>query len=303
MKKKVSTALKDGITGAAIGTAIIVPGVSGGTIALISGAYKKITKAAEALLSKNFWKNFLILLPYLLGAIVSLAVLIKPFKMAFDYCLFSIICLFAGLIIGSIPGVFDEIKGEKSTKFNYFQLGIGAVAAILVGVLSFLTKSNEIITALFAEVPFYLYFIIFAVGMIGATGLVIPGFSGSMLLLVIGFYKPILSLISLDNLWINVSLIFTFAVGLLIGVILLSKLMNFLLENHKRGTMHVVIGFICGSVVAIFVNPEMFNYISSPSFGLLDYILGPILLILGLAFSIWFTHFKRSHLEKEDAKN
>lgn len=303
MKKKLSTPIKDGLTGAAIGSAIIVPGISGGTIALIFGAYQKIVKAVDELFKKNFWRNLLVLLPFLIGAIISIAILVKPFQLAFEYCLFSIVCLFAGFILGSIPGVFDEVGDKKPRNSNVFQLLIGFVVAAIIGVLSLIFNLNSSINALFAEVPFYLYFIIFGIGAIGASGLVVPGFSGSMLLLVIGFYKPILNLIHFENFWRNVSLLFTFAVGLLVGVILLSKLMNFLLTKHKRGTMFVVVGFICGSLIAIFVNSEMFSYFKSEAFGLLDWILGPILLIGGFALSYWFTIFKRKHLGDANAEN
>ena len=302
MKKKLPTPIKDGITGMAIGTAIIVPGISGGTIALVFGAFKRIVDSVDNLFTKHFWKSLGILLPFLIGAIISVAALVYPFQLAFKYCLLSIICLFAGFIIGSLPGIIDEVKDEKATKSNVLQLLIGFVVAASIGVLSIVFNFYDSIYILFIERPFYLYIIIFVVGIFGSTGLIVPGFSGSMLLMVIGFYQPILNLVDFSNFWPNVSLGFVFALGVLVGFIIFSKLMNKLITNHKRGTLFVVIGFILGSLISIFVNSQMLTYFKS-NLGLLDYILAPILLIVGLTLSILFVFYTRKHKRGEYAEN
>ena len=300
MKKKLPTPVKDGITGMAIGTAIIVPGISGGTIALVFGAFKRIVDAVDNLFTKNFWKNLLILLPFLIGSIISVAALVFPFQLAFKYCLFSIVCLFAGFILGSLPGITDQVKEKKASFGNVILLVIGFIFAGIIGVFSVIFDFYSGISWLFLERPWYLYLIIFIVGVFGSTGLIVPGFSGSMLLMVIGFYQPILDLVDFSNFWPNVSLGFVFALGVLVGFIIFSKIMNKLITNHKRSTLFVVIGFIVGSLVSIFVNSQMFAYFKN-GFGLLDYILSPILLILGLVLSTLFVFCTRKHKGEEDA--
>ena len=302
MKKKLPTPVKDGITGMAIGTAIIVPGISGGTIALVFGAFKRIVDAVDNLFKNGFWKNLLILLPFLIGSIISVAALVFPFQLAFKYCLFSIVCLFSGFIIGSLPGIVDQVKEKKPSIPNIIQLIAGFVFAGIIGVFSVIFDFYSAISALFLERPWYLYLIIFVVGIFGSTGLIVPGFSGSMLLMVIGFYQPILDLVDFSNFWPNVSLGFVFALGVLVGFIIFSKLMNKLITNHKRSTLFVVIGFILGSLVSIFVNSQMFSYFRN-GFGLLDYILAPILLIVGLVLSTLFVLYTRKHSGVEDAAN
>ena len=302
MKKKLPTPIKDGLTGMAIGTAIIVPGVSGGTIALAFGAFKKIVNAVDNLFTKNFWRSLLILLPFLIGAIISVAALVFPFQLAFEYCLFSIVCLFAGFIIGSIPGITDEFKGKKPTALNIILLVIGFVLAGIIGIFSVIFKLNNTINSLFAERPWYLYLIIFVVGVFGSSGLIVPGFSGSMLLMVIGFYEPILNLVDFSNFWPNLLLGFVFALGVLVGFIILSKIMNKLITNHKISTLYVVFGFIAGSLVSIFVNSKMFEYFDE-GLKLLDCILGPILLVVGLTLSILFVIYSRKHKGEENAEN
>ena len=302
MKKKLPTPIKDGITGMAIGSAIIVPGISGGTIALVFGAFKKIVNAVDNLFTKFFWKNLLILLPFLIGSIIAVAALVYPFQLAFEYCLFSIVCLFAGFIVGSLPGVVDQVKEKKPSKSNIIQLVIGFIIAGIIGVFSVIFDFYTAISTLFIERPWYLYLIIFVVGIFGSTGLIVPGFSGSMLLMVIGFYQPILDLVDFSNFWPNISLGFVFALGVLVGFIIFSKLMNKLITNHRRATLFVVIGFILGSLISIFVNSQMFTYFKD-GFWLLDYILGPALLVVGIALSTWFVLYTRKHKGEEDATN
>lgn len=292
MKKKSNTPIKDGVTGLAIGTAIIVPGISGGTIALVFGAFKRIVNAVDNLFTKNFWKNFLILLPFLIGAVISVAALIYPFQLAFEYCLFSIVCLFAGFILGSIPSITDQVKEAEPKKSNIAQLACGLILAGIIGVFSVIFHFNNGINCLFSERPWYLYLIIFAVGVFSSSGLIVPGFSGSMLLMVIGFYQPILNLVSFTNFWSNISLLFVFALGVLVGFIILSKLMNRLMAKHRIATLYVVIGFVVGSLISVFVNSAMFDYIK-PGLKLVDCILGPVLFIIGITLSTLFVRHTR----------
>ena len=299
MKRKMPTALKDGLKGLAIGTAIIIPGISGGTIALVLGAFKKIVNAVDNLFTKNFWKFLLILIPFGIGAIISVAALIVPFQYAFKYCLFTIVCLFAGLIIGSVPNITDNIKGQPHTKANIIGFLIALVFAGIIGVFSVIFKFGDSITNLFNDVPFYLYFILFGIGVIGATGLIVPGFSGSMLLLVVGFYEPILGLISTNNIGRNISLLVTFAVGVLVGFIIFSKIMNYFLTKYKNGTYHVILGFVLGSIISIFLNSNMFQY----EFPLYDEIIGPFALVIGIVVSFLFVKYVRNHPELKDAEN
>ena len=302
MKKKLPTPVKDGLTGMAIGTAIIVPGISGGTIALIFGAFQRIVDAVDNLFTKKFFASLLILLPFLIGSIVAVAALVFPFQLAFEYCLFSIVCLFAGFILGSIPRLTDELKGQETTKKNIIQLVIGFLIAGIIGVFSVIFHFNERIDLLFAERPWYLYLIIFVVGVFGSSGLIVPGFSGSMLLMIIGFYEPILKLVNFSNLGPNLLLGFVFALGVLVGFIILSKLMSSLFEKHRTSTLYVVLGFIFGSLISIFVNSKMFSYIGA-GLSLLDCILGPVLLIAGLLLSALMMKYMRKHQGEEDATN
>ena len=296
--KKVTSILKDGAIGMAMGTAVIVPGISAGTIALIFGAFKKIVGAVSGLF-KKFWRSLLILLPFGIGAVLAVAGLYIPFQYAFEYCMFAIVCLFAGFILGSIPGVTDKVKGEKPNAINIVVLVIGLLVAGGIGALSFVTgdKLNDV----FDDPEWFFYLIVLAVGIVGASGLIVPGLSGSLILLVAGFYRPIFDLPSKivhgDNIGHSIGLLLTFAVGVVIGFILWSKLMNYLLDKHAKSTYYAIIGFVCGSLIAIFVNFNMFEYIKDViSRGwILDWILGPILFVVGCVLSFLMVVYVRKH--------
>lgn len=304
--KKFPTVIKDALVGFAIGVAVIIPGISGGTIALIFKSFDKIVEAVSGLFKsfKLFWKNLLILLPYGIGAILAVAGLYVPFTLAFDHCMLALVCLFVGFIIGSYPGVIDNVKGKKPTKINITLLIVGFIISALIGVLSVLFNFNETINTLFNDPKWYLFIIVFAVGLISSSGLIVPGLSGSLILLVIGFYMPIFALpkkiIQNDNILANIGLFLTFAVGVAVGFVIISKLMNHLIKKHYQSTMYAVIGFVGGSLISIFVNSNMFSYFTTKEDMTLDFILSPIFLIIGVVVAYLMVRYVRKHKEVEN---
>lgn len=292
MNNKAKTIIKDGAVGMGIGCAIIIPGISGGTIALITGSFKKIVTAVDQLLTKYFIKNLLILLPFLIGAVLAIAGLYFPIKLSFVHCFLAITCLFAAFMIGSVPSVYDRFRGQKLTASNWIGMVIGFIVVLLFGVLSILFNLDKEVETMFADNPFYLYPVVFVVGMISSMGLIVPGFSGSMLLMVIGFYDKILDLVSeiKDQPGLSILRLAVFAIGVAIGFIVFSKLMKWMFEKHETTTNCIVFGFLIGSIIAIFLNSEAFKYYGYytgvTSINILDYILSPIFFIIGLIASL-----------------
>lgn len=300
MNSKVKETLKDGAVGAGIGCAVIVPGISGGTIALVTGAFKKIVTAVDKLFSKLFWKNLSILIPFGIGAVLAIAALYFPITLAFEHCMLAIVCLFAGFMVGSVPSVTDKIKDKKPNSIEILFCVAGFILVVLFGVLSLLFNLNSAVLETFNNNPWYLYPILLFVGIISSTGLIVPGFSGSMLLMVIGFYDKILNLVKQipsQPGW-SILRLFTFAVGVLLGFVLFSRLMKKLFEKHPRIANFVVLGFLVGSIIAIYVNDQMFDYLKS-SLGTLDYVLSPVFLIVGFVISYLIVRYERKHQESE----
>lgn len=300
MNSKVKETLKDGAVGAGIGCAVIVPGISGGTIALVTGAFKKIVTAVDKLFSKLFWKNLAILIPFGIGAVLAIAALYFPITLAFEHCMLAIVCLFAGFMVGSVPSVTDKIKDKKPNSIEILFCVAGFILVVLFGVLSLLFNLNSAVLETFNSNPWYLYPILLFAGIISSTGLIVPGFSGSMLLMVIGFYDKILNLVKQipsQPGW-SILRLFTFAVGVLLGFVLFSKLMKKLFEKHPRIANFVVLGFLVGSIIAIYVNDQMFDYLKS-SLGTLDYVLSPVFLIVGFVISYLIVRYERKQQEGE----
>ena len=113
-KEQITNFLK----GMGIGAACIVPGVSGGTLAVMFNIFDKMIEAINGLF-KHFKKSFLFLLPIILGIVFAIAALIIPINYAFDYIPFPIISMFAGFIIGSLPSLFKKIKGKVVSKKKF----------------------------------------------------------------------------------------------------------------------------------------------------------------------------------------
>lgn len=300
MNSKVKETLKDGAVGAGIGCAVIVPGISGGTIALITGAFKKIVSAVDKLFSKFFWENLTILLPFGIGAILAIAALYFPITLAFEHCMLAIVCLFAGFMVGSVPSVTDKIKNDKPQTTEIIFGLVGFIVVVLFGVLSLLFNLNNTVQQTFNDNPWHLYPILLFVGVISSTGLIVPGFSGSMLLMVIGFYDKILNLfkqIPSQPGW-SILRLFTFAIGVLLGFVIFSKIMKRLFEKYPRIANFIVLGFLIGSIIAIYVNDQMFDYFKT-SLGTLDFVLSPIFLIAGFCISYLIVRYEKKHQGSE----
>ena len=263
--KKVLTFFLDFLKGIGIGISCIIPGVSGGTFALLTNCYDKLVGAVSTIF-KNFLKSFLILLPIGLGILLGAVAGYFGISKAFDYILFTIIALFAGLILGSIPSLFGEVKHEKVQPMYVLALILAFLFVVGIGVISFIISiryPDYSIASMFENPQWYLYVLMFPIGIIGSFALVTPGISGSMLLLVLGFYQPILDtihdLIHFNNPVSNFFLLFIFGLGVLFGFFFMSKLMKYLLDKRRTITYYSIIGFVMGSLISIFLNLEIYN--------------------------------------------
>lgn len=259
------------VAGMAIGTGAAIPGVSGAAIAVIFRVYEDIINAVNNFRKKFGWA-IAVLIPILLGCLIAVGICIVLFHLAFRHLMFVLMCLFAGFLLGSFPGITDEVKGEKITKKAIILIAIGFIFVIALGVTSVIVGVNGFsVKTLFEDpIPWWLYLVLIPVGAVAAVALTVPGLSGSLILLIIGFYRPLV-----DNAegWAKelfkgdfahtgalFGVIGCFAVGCLIGVVVVSKIMNILLRKWRKETFFTIIGFIAGSVFVLFFNLEIFNY-------------------------------------------
>ena len=117
------------MAGLAIGAGAAIPGVSGAAIAVIFHVYEDIIGAVNNFRKKFGWA-IKVLIPILLGILIAVVACIIIFSYAFEYLMFVLICVFAGFLIGSFPGITDEVKGEKITKKNGLLIAVGALFVI-----------------------------------------------------------------------------------------------------------------------------------------------------------------------------
>lgn len=263
--------LKRLLAGMGIGVGAAIPGVSGAAIAVILNVYEDIISAVNNF-RKKFGHSILVLLPILLGIIIAVIPCIYLFHLAFKHLMFVLICIFAGFLIGSLPSVTKEVKGVKPNRLQIMLIITGFLFVITLGVLSIVLGRQINISGLFMDINhnWWLYLVLIPVGVIAAVALTVPGLSGSLILLVIGFYRPLIDSAEawgseivhghFENIGSLIGVVGCFGIGCLIGVILVSKIMSVLLKKHRISTFFAIIGFIIGSIFVLFFNYEIFNY-------------------------------------------
>ena len=318
------------IAGMAIGAGAAIPGVSGAAIAVIFHVYEDIINAVNNFRKKFGWA-IKVLIPILLGVMLAVIVCIIVFSYAFEYMMFVLICLFAGFLIGSFPGITDEVKGEKITRKYALLIAAGALFVIALGVLNVIAGLNNFsVDNLFQPQPaWWLYLVLIPVGAVAAVALTVPGLSGSLILLILGFYRPLV-----DNTkhWAGEMLrgnfahtgplfgiLGCFAIGCLIGVVLVSKIMTVLLKKWRKETFFTIIGFISGSILVLFCNSNIVSYYrvwANPTLGdaftihpvlpmWLEIIIGLLVLALCafLSYRLVVAQRKRASMEQIDDGN
>jgi len=252
--------LKSIFIGILIGVANIIPGVSGGTLALSLGVYEDIIYAVNHLL-KEFKKSMKTLIPLGIGAVLAVLCLSKIIEYCFNIYPNNTTSVFVGLIIGALPMLFKKVKGAKIDLKNIvcFIVGFGVIFG-----MAFLgeTKNSNVF-------PSTNLFIIVLVGIIASATMIIPGVSGSMILALMGFYMPILNTINilvekvlaLDifNAWNEIFILTFFGIGVIIGVIVLARIIEIMFNKFKISTFYAIIGIIVASPIALLSNLNFAN--------------------------------------------
>ena len=145
------------------------------------------------------------------------------------------------------------IKKVNKSKIEVKNIIICSITFLIVAVMSFMSSGNNMVNLQNPQV--YMYFILFLVGVIAAATMVIPGVSGSFVLMLIGFYKPIVKVVSnltdFSNLFNNLLILIPFGVGVLVGIILVAKLIEFLFNKYEISTYYAILGFVFASFIGL----------------------------------------------------
>lgn len=245
MKEKI----KNLLVGLALGTANIIPGVSGGTIAMTMGIYERLIGIASNIF-KDLKKNIMFLLPIGIGMVLAILLLSKVINYSLENYEFQTVFFFVGLILGGLPFLFKKVTKKSIGVKNVM---ISVICFALVFSLTFLNEGNNVVNL--DAITFSLLIKLFIVGIIAAATMVIPGISGSFILMLLGYYKPIVETISnltnFDLLIHNGLVLGTFGVGIIVGIVLISKAIEFLLKKCPTETYFGIYGIIISSIVVI----------------------------------------------------
>lgn len=238
------THIKNFVKGIIIGLSTLVPGVSGGTMAIILGLYDKIIHSISSFF-KDIKNNIIFLGVVGVGGAIGLFGFSNVMAFLMENIRYVMIFLFLGIIAGGMPVLIkkSEINFKKITPLwaVLFFVGIAAVVA-----MSF--SKSTVVNLATGEGAIMMLFMVLA-GFIYAITLILPGISGSFFLLTIGLYEITMTAIS-DR---NLSYLIPFAIGIILGVVLTTKLLENLMKKHLTATYIVIIGFVIGSVVVLFL--------------------------------------------------
>lgn len=292
---------KSGVLGFFIGLAVIVPGISGSTVAIIFKLYRQFLYAIGNLFRK-FKKCFLFLLPIAIGLVVGVALGFIGVKALLDVLPFAVICLFAGLMVGAFPAVKDEIKGVKMTPSRIALLCVGILIPVAIGVGSALIKSSSE-TAVFASVEWWHVVLALVVGYVMAITQIVPGLSASAILMAIGWFASIVDSVSLTYWTSNPAIFLVYGglgVGFLLGLFTFSRFLDFLFKTVKAATYCTIVGLSIGSIISMFCNGDVIAVYASwmTAFNPLDCFLGLALFAIGIAGAYLLVRVQRKKDEE-----
>ena len=306
---KATRFLVDTVKGVTLGVSVAVPGLSAGTIAVSERCYDTIIDSMTSL-RKEFKKSILTLLPFVLGLLIGAVLAFIGIQKGYDVAPFTFTGLFAGLIIGSIPVAIWELKHGQNKKeifFHIFAFSLCLIIAAGLGIVTALTNFD--LSTYLNERKIWMYFFIILAGFIAAFACVVPGISGSMSMMVIGMYFPILNMVTGENsIWhsddkkiilTGIVLLLLLVIGAIGGLIVSSKTMKILLSKHRVTTFYGILGLIIGSIVSMFINSNIYVKYQE-GIATWDYIVGAILLVVGAVGSFLLIKFTNKKEAKEN---
>lgn len=272
--KKFIEYLKFFLGGLAFGIANVIPGVSGGTMLVVFGIYDRLMESISGI--KAIFKNFLFLVVFGLGGaggILGFAIVIKSLFEAVEV---QTNMFFIGLILGSIPLIIKTGTSESKIKPICSIPFVIALAAVIG--LAVLERSGAVSIAPDVVDGFELVTTIklFFCAVIAAVTMIIPGVSGSFVMLLLGVYDTIISAINLSSL--NFYVIIPFAIGAVVGIILGAKLISILINKYKLMVYSAIMGLVIGSVYAIL--PEGFGFNLQTGYGFVCLLVGVVVAVL-----------------------
>lgn len=291
--------LKKIILGFLLGLAVIIPGVSGSTIAVIFKLYDKIVYSISNIF-KKFKYCILFLLPIALGLVIGFLLGFFTIQKLLAILPFALVALFAGIMLGSMPTLVDEAKSSGKLK-NKWLIIIGILIPISIAILSIIASNGKKIV----DVTFINIIIFIILGFVVAITQLVPGCSATATLMALGYFNAIINLVDISVIESDLNVIFLFValiLGFLIGVVSISKLINKLINKFKSSLYMLFVGLTIGSAIAMLFNNDMISVYknwTTNGINYLDMILGICLFFIGFLVSLFLIlKFNKKNLNK-----
>lgn len=243
-----------------MGIANIIPGVSGGTMAVSMGIYDRIIHAVTHLFSE-FKQSMKVLIPIGIGIVLAIVAGARIIEYMFENIPFQTNLLFIGLILGGLPAMGKKVKGSK-IKVSHI-LAFLLFFVLVVGCASLDGNNGSA-----AELSFSFFNVLklLGIGVIASATMVIPGVSGSMVLMILGYYEPVLGMVNqfvdhlkefdLSGLISDCGVLVPFGIGVVVGIFVIAKLIEIVFEKWPLLAYWAIIGLIVASPVAILMMNE-----------------------------------------------
>lgn len=230
--------------GIMMGTSDLIPGVSGGTIAVLLGIYDELISSINGLFSKDWPKKLRFLIPLGIGMGAALLMLSKVMEWLLKYYPEPTYFLFLGLIIGIIPFLFKEAEATKTFSMKHYALLV--VGALMIACLAFFKEPNQ--GQIIENIDLSTYALLFVGGFLASAAMILPGISGSMVFWILGVYPTVIG--ALSNL--KFDLIIVIGLGVVIGIVTMSKVIHYFLQHYRTSAYALIIGSVIGSIVVVF---------------------------------------------------
>lgn len=255
------------IKGIVIGIATLVPGVSGGTMAILLNVYDDLIHSISSFF-KDWKKHTIFLVEIGLGALLAFVLFGNLIKLALRNFPMQVGFFFLGVICGGIPVMYKKATSTKGTYKDLIFLVLGFLLVLLM------SKDPTAVTTIATQGGLVSTIFLLIAGFIIAIALILPGISGSFMLLSLGLYDVTIDAITK----FNIPFLIPLGIGTAIGVITTTRTIEKLFEKHHRKTYMLILGFVAGSVIPVF--PGIPKGIPSMITSILAVIIGFIIIIL-----------------------
>ena len=268
--------------GILMGISDLIPGVSGGTIAFILGIYDRLLESISGFFSRQWKKQLGFLVPLGMGIVITLLLFSRFIEYLLSNHYEATQFFFMGLILGVLPYIMKqaEVKKNFTARHLIILLVIGAALASM----AFIQTNDNVAPITELSVP--TFFLLFFSGWLASMAMLLPGISGSFILLLIGVYSTAINALST----LNLPIVMAIGAGVMVGFIISSKAITYLLDHFTYVTYAAIIGLILGSLFVVF-----------PGFSADPVVLFTSLatFMVGLVFTLWFSSPKKTDITSE----